>query len=281
MRSWYAALTAGFTMMALAACVTPSIPIPPPKGPPPRPGDPVVLPQSLAKLSRVCRWAESAGNPPPGMRAEQKMSAAGASMRHKHISIVNWKLVQETTWFKMFPRQGSAVKFNPELSYSAEVDPTSGYSEMELLDFRLVNGDRPPATVKFDLTADQLCKEAAPDYVGAYFEGPLMLSIEPLQNAEETDISEHVLVYAPLTAQLRDGEHKWWVLLIWHVRSKAECEQVPAGPDRDSCLALLELADLDPGQYAERAPQLLARVKYPYGKSATKSHNGVIHGVLE
>src|SRR5258705_224607 len=151
MRSWYAALTAGFTIMALAACVTPSIPIPPPKGPPPRPGDPVVLPQSLAKLSRVCRWAESAGNPPPGMQA--------------------------------------------------------------------------------------------------------------LQNAEETDISEHVLVYAPLKAQLRDGEHDWWVLLIWHVRSKTECEEVPVGPDRDSCLALLELADLDPGQYAERAPELLARVK--------------------
>jgi hypothetical protein len=277
MRSWYAALTAGLTMMTLAACVTPSIPIPPP-GPPPQPGPRVELPDTLSKLSRVCRWAESAGNPPP---IEQKMSAAGASMRHKHVSIVNWKLVQDKTWFRMFPRQGSAVKFNPELSYSDEVDPTSGYSEMELLDFRVVNGDRPPATVKFDLTADQLCSETAPETVGQYFNGPLMISVEPLQNAEETDISEHVMVYAPLKAQLRDGERVWWVLLIWHVRSAAECAQVKEGPDRESCLALLELSDLDPGKYAERAPELLARVKYPYGKTVTKSHNGVIHGVLE
>jgi hypothetical protein len=266
--------------MALAACITPSIPIPPPKGPPPRPGEPVVLPQALARLSRVCRWAESAGNAPANMQSAQKMSA-GASLRHKHISIVNWKLVQDKTWFRLFPRQGSTVKFNPELSYSKDVDPTSGYSEMELLDFRLVNGERPPATVKIDLTADQLCSETAPETVGAYFEGPLLLSIEPLQNAEETDISEHVLVYAPIKAQLRDGEHNWWVLLIWHVRSKTECENLQPGLDRDSCLALLELADLDPGKYAERVPELLSRVKYPYSKTATKSHNGIIHGVLE
>jgi hypothetical protein len=71
------------------------------------------------------------------------------------------------------------------------------------------------------------------------------------------------------------------VLLIWHVRSKAECENVQPGPDRESCLALLELADLDPGKYAERVPELLARVKYPYARSATKSHNGIIHGVLD
>jgi hypothetical protein len=281
MRSWYAALTVGFTMMALAACVTPSIPIPPPKGPPPRPGDPVVLPQALAKVSRVCRWAESAGNAPPVVQSEQKMSMVSASARHKHISIVNWKLVQEQTWIKMYPRQGSAVKFNTELSYSNEVDPTSGYSEMELLDFRLVNGDRPPATVKFDLTKDQLCAETAPDTVGQYFNGPLMLSVEPLQNAEETDISEHVLVYAPLRAELRDGVRDWWVFLIWHVRSKAECDQVKEGPDRESCLALLELADLDPSKYAERVPELLSRVKYPYGRTVTKSHYGVIHGALE
>jgi hypothetical protein len=108
-----------------------------------------------------------------------------------------------------------------------------------------------------------------------------MLSVEPLQNAEETDISEHVMVYAPLKYQLRDGEHDWWVLLIWHVRSKAECEQVQSGPDRESCLALLELADLDPSRYAERAPELLSRVKYPYSKTVTKSHNGIIHGVYE
>jgi len=281
MRSWYAALTAGFSMMALVACITPSIPIPPPKGPPPRPGEPVVLPQALAKVSQVCRWAESAGNAPPPTQYEQK-STMTASARHKHISIVNWKLVQGQTWIKMFPRQGSTVKFNTELSYSNEVDPTSGYSEMELLDFRLVNGDRPPVTVKFDMTKDQLCAEAAPDSVGQYFNGPLMLSVEPLQNAEETNISEHVMVYAPIKAQLRDGQHDWWVFLIWHVRSKAECDQLKEGPDRESCLALLELADLDPSKYAERAPELLARAKYPfYGMSATRSHNGIIHGVLE
>jgi hypothetical protein len=277
MRSWYAAITIGLSIMTLVACVTPSIPIPPP-GPAPNPGPRVGLPDTLAKVNRVCRWAESAGNAPPGMQAERKVSAATASLRHKHISIVNWKLVQEKTWFQMFPRQGSVVKFNPELSYSDQVDPTSGYSEMELLDFRVVNGDHAPATVQLDLTADQLCHEDAPDAVGEYFKGPLMLSVEPLQNAEETDISEHVMVYAPLKVQLRDGERNWWVLLIWHVRSATECAQVKEPSDRESCLALLELADLDPGKYAERVPELLARVKYPYGKSVTKSHNGVIHG---
>jgi hypothetical protein len=280
MRSWYAALTAGFTLITLAACVTPTIPIPPPKGPPPAPGSPVALPDTLAQVSQVCRWAESAGNAPAAVQPDRNTSAAGASMRHKHITIVNWKLVEKKTWIRMYPRLGSTVKFNPELSYSNEVDPTSGYSQMELLDFRLVNGDRPPATLKFDLTKDQLCDEAAPESVGQYFEGPLLLSVSPLQNAEETNISEHVMVYAPLRVQLRDGVYNWWVLLIWHVRSQAECEQVKDGPDRVSCLALLELADLDPSRYAERVPELLARVKYPYSWSATRSHNGVIHGIL-
>jgi hypothetical protein len=283
MRSWYAALTAGFTIMALAACVTPSIPIPPPHGPPPKPGDPVELPQTLERVSQVCRWAESAGNAPAAMQPDQKMMhAMGASARHKHISIVNWKLVPEQTWIKMFHRQGSAVKFNPELSYSTEIDRTSGYSEMELLDFRLVNGDRAPATVKIDMTAEQLCHESAPETVGGYFEGPLLLSVWPLQNAEETDISEHVMVYAPLKMQLRDGVRDWWVLLIWHVRPKDECAKLPDPKDRDSCLALLEIADLDPSQYSQRVPELLSRVKYPYMyvKSATRSHNGIIHGIL-
>jgi hypothetical protein len=280
MRIWNAALTVGLSMLTLAACVTPSIPIPPP-GPPPNPGPRVGLPDTLSKLNRVCRWDESAGNAPPVIQSDRKASAAGASMRHKHISIVNWKLVAEKTWVRMFPRQGSAVKFNYELSYSNDVDPTSGYSEMELLDFRIVNGDRLPATVKLDLTAAELCNETAPDTVGQYFNGPLMLSIEPLQNAEETNISEHVMVYAPLRMQLRDGERDWWVLLIWHVRSAPECAQVKEGPDRESCLALLEISDLDPAKYAERVPELLSRVKYPYGKTVTKSHNGVIHGVLE
>jgi hypothetical protein len=279
MRSWYAALTAGFTIMALAACVTPSIPIPPPKGPPPRPGEPVALPDTLARTNRVCRWAETTGNPPPSGQADQKATSVGASARHKHISIVNWKLVQDKTWIRMFQRKGSVVKFNPELSYSDEVDPTSGYSEMELLDFRLVNPDRSPTTLKFDLTAEQLCDETAPATVGAYFDGPLMLSVEPLQNAEETDISEHVMVYAPIRMQLRDGVKNWWVLLIWHVRSATECAQVTDPKDRESCLALLELADLDPGQYSQRVPELLSRVKYPYGPTVTKSHNGVIHGI--
>jgi hypothetical protein len=88
------------------------------------------------------------------------------------------------------------------------------------------------------------------------------------------------MVYAPVKVQLRDGEFNWWVLLIWHVRSEAECQQIKDGADRDSCLALLELADLDPSKYAERVPQLLSRVKYPYSRSATRSHNGVIHGIL-
>jgi hypothetical protein len=278
MRSWYAALTAGFSILTLAACVTPSIPIPPPRGPGPAPGDPVTLPTTLAQVSRVCRWAETAGNPPAAARATAPGSAATASKRHSHVSIVNWKLIEKKTWIQMYPRKGSVVKFNPELSYSEIVEPEAGYSEMELLDFRVVNSEQPPARLKFDLTSEQLCDETAPPTVGAYFDGPLMLSVSPLQNAEETNISEHVLVYAPLKVQLRDGEHDWWVLLIWHVRSKAECDQVQEGPDRDSCLALLELADLDPSQYPKRVPELLSRVKYPYGPTVTKSHNGVIHG---
>jgi hypothetical protein len=278
MRSWYAALTAGLTI-TLAACVTPSIPIPPPKGPPPQPGERVALPDTLSRTSRVCRWAETTGNPPPGGRVDAKASSAGESARHKHISIVNWKLVQEKTWIRMFPRLGSLVKFNPELSYSDDVDPTSGYSEMELLDFRIVNGDRPPTTLKFDLTAAQLCSETAPATVGAYWEGPLMVSVEPLQNAEETNISEHVMVYAPINMQLRDGLRPWWVLLIWHVRSPEECALITDPKDRESCLAVLELADLDPSQYPQRVPELLSRVKYPYGPTVTKSHNGVIHGI--
>ena len=276
MRSWYAAMTAGITMMALAACVTPSIPIPPPKGPPPKPGERVSLPQALAQVNRVCQWAESTGNPAP--------TAQSDSMRHKHVSIVNWKLMPEKSWFQLFPRKGSVVKFNPEVSYSKDVDPASVYNDMELLDFRVVNAEREPAKVSYPLTAAQLCDEAAPPSVGGYFDGPLALSVAPLQNAEETNISEHVLVYTTLQATLQDGVHKWWVLLIWHVRSAEECALIKDEKDRVSCFALLELADLDPALYAQRAPELLSRVKYPYDpykNTATKSHNGVIHGVLE
>lgn len=280
MRFWYAALTAGLSLMTFAACATPSIPIPPPRGSAPAPGDPAPLPATLAQVSRVCRWAETAGNPPPVVQPDKQMSAVTASKRHSHVSIVNWKLIEKKTWLQLYPRKGSAVKFNPELSYSEVVNPDAGYSEMELLDFRVVNTEHPPATVKFDLTSEQLCDETAPPTVGAYFDGPLALSVSPLQNAEDTNISEHVLVYAPLKVQLNDGPHDWWVLLIWHVRSKAECEQVKEGPDRVSCLALLELADLDPSQYAKRAPELLSQIKYPYGPTVTKSHNGVIHGIL-
>lgn len=274
MRSWYAALTAGFAIMTLAACVTPSIPIPPP-GPPPKPGQRVELPTTLAKVSKVCHWAEAAGNAPAS-------TAATDSMRHKHVSIVNWKLIPKMSWIQMYPRKGSLVKFNPELSYTEVVDPEANYSEMELLDFRLVNGERPPVQVEIPLTSEQLCEEAAPATVGKYYDGPFMLSVSPLQNAEVTNTSEHVIVYAPLKAELKDGEHNWWVLLIWHVRSAEECNALKDPSDRTSCLALLELADLDPSRYNERAPQLLAQIKYPfeqYRNSATKSHNGVIHGI--
>lgn len=280
MRSWYAALTAGLTMLTFAACATPSIPIPPPRGPTPDPADPVTLPTALAQASRVCRWAETAGNPPPFASPDKTTREATSSMRHSHVSIVNWKLIEKKTWIQLYPRKGSAVKFNPELSYSEKVEPDAGYSEMELLDFRVVNAGAQPATVRFDLTSEQLCDETAPPGVGGYFDGPLMLSVSPLQNAEETNISEHVLVYAPLKVELKDGVHAWWVLLIWHVRSEKECEQVKEGPDRVSCLALLELADLDPSLYPKRAPELLSQIKYPYGPTVTKSHNGVIHGIF-
>lgn len=214
------------------------------------------------------------------MKTEQKMSAATDSKRHSHVSIVNWKLIENKTWIQFHARQGSVVKFNPELAYSEIVNPDAGYNEMELLDFRVVNADQPPAMFDLPLTSAQLCAEAAPKTVGAYFKGPLAISVSPLQNAEETNISEHVLVYAPLRIRLEDGVKNWWVLLIWHVRSKEECVQLPVGPDQESCLALLELADLDPSQYPVRAPELLSRVKYPYSATVTKSHNGIIHGIL-
>lgn len=277
MRSWSAALTTGLTTFVFAACVTPAIPKPP-KGPPPQPGPRIELPDTLSKVNRVCRWAETTGNPPP-TEHDEHLPAATASMRHRHVSIVNWKLIQEKTWFQMYPRAGSTTKFNPELSYSEVIDPAAVYNDMELLDFRAVNADRPPTHLKFDLTAAELCHETAPETVGDYYDGPLMLSVSPLQNAVETDISEHVLVYAPLKIELKDGEHDWWVLLIWHVRSAQECEKVQEGPDRESCLALLEIADLDPSKYPQRLPELLSRVKYPFGKTVTKSHNGVIHGI--
>ncbi len=281
MRSWYAALTAGFAIMTLAACVTPSIPIPPP-GPPPKPGQRVELPSTLSRVNKVCHWVESAGNPPPVTAAEAKMTPAMESMRHKHVSIVNWKLIPKASWVQMYPRKGSVVKFNPELAYSNQVDPDGNYSEMELLDFRLVNGNRPPVHLDFEQTLDQLCDEPALDHVDRYFEGPLMVSVSPLQNAVETNTSEHVIVYAPLKVKLKDGsEHDWWILLIWHVRSAEECALLKE-KDKESCLAILELADLDPALYDSRAPELLARIKYPYDKaSATRSHNGIIHGVLE
>jgi hypothetical protein len=280
MRSWYAAFIASLAFSTLAACATPSVPIPPPQVPPPKPATRIELPQTLSQASKVCHWVESTGNPPPMRAADAKMSPEMASKRHKHVSIVNWKLIPRKTWIQMYPRKGSLVKFNPELSYSEVVDPAGNYSEMELLDFRLVNGDKPPVELKFDLTAEQLCDEPAPAHIDKYYNGPLMLSVSPLQNAEETNISEHVLVYAPLTVQLTDGPHQWWVLLIWHVRSAEECSLLE-GADRLSCFALLELADLDSAKYPERVPQLLSIVKYPYdASSATKSHNGVIHGIF-
>lgn len=233
----------------------------------------LALPDTLSKTNHICRWSESTGNPgvsPP----------PDASQRHKHVSIVNWKLVQDGTWFQFYPRNGSLTKFNPELSYSPTVDPAAVYNEMELLDFRQVNAAKPPVTVNVDMTAEELCQQDAPPSPGDYWNGPFLLSVSPLQNAEATNISEHVLVYAPLSMITKDSPDPigWFVLMIWHVRSADECAQLPVPADRDSCLAILDIANLETGDYATKAPALFAKVKYPYVPTATKTHNGVIHG---
>ena len=232
------------------------------------------LPSSLARGNRICRWSESTGNPAP------TAPPPAASQRHKHVTIVNWKLIQEKTWFRFYPRKGSAAKFNPELSYGAVIDPDSVYNEMELLDFRAVNATRPPVTVSADYTAEELCQQDAPPSPGEYYDGPFLLSVSPLQNAEATDISEHVLVYAPLEMRLKgsDVPQDWFVLMIWHVRTAEECSQLKDDADKESCLAILDIANLDTGDYATKAPELFRKVKYPYTPTATKSHNGVIHG---
>lgn len=235
----------------------------------------VDLPPSLSRTNRVCRWSESTGNPAP-----VSAPPVAASLRHKHVSIVNWKLIQEKTWFRMYPRMGSVIRFNPELSYGEIVDPAADFNDMELLDFRALNTAKPPATIRFDGTAAQLCDEDAPASPGEYYDGPFMLGVQPLQNAEATNISEHVIVYAPLEVMTKDGgePRNWFVLMIWHVRSAEECAKLAEAVDKESCLAILEIADLETGEYATRAPELLRKVKYPYTPSATRSHNGVIHG---
>jgi hypothetical protein len=269
MRASTAALLVCTSLLALAACDAVQA-----QASPPRSGATPELPGALAGSNRICRWSESAGNAPAGSLA------ATASGRHKHVSIVNWKLVQQETWFRFYPRKGSSSKFNPELSYGEIVDPAAVYNDMELLDFRAVNVAKPPVTVRVDLTADELCQEEAPPSPGPFYDGPLLLSVSPLQNAQATDISEHVLVYAPLamiTKESPEPRH-WFVLMIWHVRTAEECALLKDAPDRDSCLAILDIANLDTGDYATKAPELLRRVKYPYVPSATKSHNGIIHG---
>ncbi|HTU65242.1 MAG TPA: hypothetical protein VMF52_04795 [Steroidobacteraceae bacterium] len=266
MRIWTAALTVCTALLALAACGTVNA-----QAAAPKPGARLALPDTLARSNRICRWSESTGNPAP-------MPPPDASQRHKHVSIVNWKLREKETWFRFYPRKGSQTKFNAELSYGEIINPDAVYNDLELIDFRAVNSGKAPVEVKLDETAEQLCDEPAPSTPGDYYDGPFLLSVSPLANAEATDISEHVLVYAPLEMQLKDGPHDWFVLMIWHVRTAEECAQLTDPVDKTSCLAILDIANLETGDYSTKAPDLFRKVKYPYVPSATQSHNGVIHG---
>jgi hypothetical protein len=260
MRLWTVLFTTS-AIVGLAACGTVS---------PMR----VELPAALAHTSKVCRWTERAGNPGPRQKSED------ASKLHRHQSIERWKLVDGKSWFKMFPRKGSATRFFPKVSYDDVVDPTDKINEMELLDFRVVNSKLKPIDVKVDLKQGELCAVEALNAKVPFQNGPFLISVEPLQNADETDVSEHVLVYAPLKLRATDSEKPldWYVLLIWHVRSQEDCKKLPDRSDQESCLAIHQLADLDPRLYETTGKLLFSKVKYPYVWSGTQSHNGVIHG---
>jgi hypothetical protein len=257
-------LITSFLLIGLAACEAT--------------GARVGLPAALSLTSKVCRSTERAGNPPPITQSQED-----SSKLHHHQSIERWKLVDGQTWFKMFPRKGSQTRFSAKVSYDDRVEPSDKFNEMELLDFRVVNPTLSPIEVKVDLNATQLCQAEGLKAAVPFQNGPFLIAVEPLQNADETDVSEHVLVYAPLKLKVKDSDKpiKWYVLLIWHVRSTDACRKLADSSDRDSCLALKDIVDLDPGRYATTGRALFRKVKYPYVESRTLSHNGVIHGVLD
>jgi hypothetical protein len=212
---------------------------------------------------------------PPNSTAETM------GMRHRHQSVKLWGLEDGKTWLRFFPRNGSVVKFSLKVSEDRDVNGDDPFNEIEVLDFRLVNGGLPPITVDLKkLTTEELCKLPAPPGPIPFQKGSFLFSVEPLQNETANSVSEHLLVYAPLRVLTKDFPqgHDWFVFMIWHVRTAAECKALPDKVERASCHAIVQLSDLDPGTYDVAAAKRFARVIYPYKPSAAMSHNGVIHG---
>lgn len=238
---------------------------------------PVKLPGIFEVPNRVCMATEMAGTAP--MPANAKSDTMG--VRHRHQSVKLWGLEDGKTWLRFFPRTGSTVKFSLKVSEDRDVNQDDPPNEIEVLDFRLVNQGRAPVVVNLKgLTKDELCKLPAPPGPIPFQKGQFLFAVEPLQNESANSVSEHVLVFAPIRVLLKDfpNGHDWFVFMIWHVRSPAECKAIGNKAERASCQAIVELSDLDPGTYDVASQKRFARVIYPYKPSATMSHNGVIHG---
>jgi hypothetical protein len=238
---------------------------------------PVQLPGTFTVPNRVCMATEIAGTAPmPRTAGKDTMG-----VRHRHQSIKLWGLEDGKTWLRFFPRHGSVVKFSVKTSEDRDVNPNDPFSPIEVLDFRLVNAGQPPVVVDMkNLTKDELCKLPAPKGPIPFQKGQFLFSVEPLQNEEANSVSEHVIVYAPIRVLLKDfpNGHDWFVMMIWHVRTAAECKDLGNKVERASCQAIVELSDLDPGTYDVASQKRFAKVIYPYKPSAAMSHNGVIHG---
>lgn len=241
---------------------------------------PVQLPAIFTVPNQVCRASEYSAVAP--MPAKAKQDTMG--VRHRHRSIRDWGLHDEKTWLRYFPRQGSVVKFSIKTSEDRDVTPEDPFSPVETIDFRLVNAGKPLVVVDYSkLTRAELCAQPAPRGPIPFQKGQFLFAVQALQNEEATSVSEHVIVYAPIRVLLKDFPkgHDWFVLMIWHVRSAAECKEIGNKAERLSCQAIVELSDLDPGTYDVASQARFASVIYPYRPSATQSHNGVIHGAPE
>jgi hypothetical protein len=238
---------------------------------------PVQLPGIFTVPNRVCMATEMAGAAPMPPNATKDTMG----VRHRHQTVKLWGLEDGKTWLRFFPRHGSVVKFSLKVSEDRDVTPEDPFNEIEVLDFRLVNQGMPMVVVdQKKLTRDELCKLPAPKGPIPFQKGQYLFAVEPLQNETANSVSEHVLVYAPIRVLLKDfpDGHDWFVFLIFHVRTAAECKALPDKVERASCHAIVELSDLDPGTYDVAASKRFAKVIYPYKPSATMSHNGVIHG---
>jgi hypothetical protein len=238
---------------------------------------PVQLPGIFTVPNRVCAATEYSATAP--MPPNAKKDTIG--VRHRHLSIRQWGLEDNKPWLRFFPRHGSVVKFTLKTSEDRDVNGDDPFNPIELIDFRLVNSGKPLVVIdRKHLTREQLCAQPAPVGPIPFQKGQFLFAVEPLQNEEANSVSEHVMVYAPIRVLLKDYPEgrDWFVLMVWHVRTAAECKALEDKKERASCEAVVELSDLDPGTYDVASQKRFAKVIYPYKPSATQSHNGVIHG---